>query len=662
MIKSLETYCVAALSALFKDVQMAYPKMSSLDRDKLRLLSLCKTRGLSSLMIDLPNLDNMLLAGLETGSLMLDGPLSSAVSKRIRVPRLFVGLWLHVFDKKGILRVDPDINAIYFLRQLINLLKRIKHKCSPARMNNAVKEYYDVEESLRHPTLLWADDEFDEFDRLSDLHFSDGLKDDHGCEVGSSWAFPTARIRILCNRLQNICDSVAQAIGNYDPYDFTSEVGKASSRRRFLSHGRGAVSDQPRYGNRYHFHSWSDRLNRVFPYEAFGTHRIDDSHSSCRDRPSLPSKLLAVPKTLAKPRLIASEPASHQWCQQITLRWLVSRITHTDLGKFIDLSNQELSKTMVIRASRTKEMATVDLSSASDRLSCWAIERFLRVNPTLLDALMAHRTPFIKDGVTNRDQIFLRKFASQGTGVTFPIQTIFFLCCVLAACGKNSLGLSRNLRGHVRVYGDDIILPVSGYEDLCSLLEFLELKVNKEKSFVHGEFRESCGMDSYKGHDVTPLKPTELSPRGPKSVQSLVDFSKNAHLRGLWNLSAWAELTVKEVTYGRLPIIGPDLGVPGWVSFLGSKVDHLKKRWNSKLQRNEVLCLSFNAVDKRIAPEDESGIFQFFAENPSQDQKWSSGVSQKPRLVMRPRWVDVSELHVAVPPIFGEGLTYFLSH
>lgn len=651
MMKSLVTNAQAVLHALFKDVQAAYPTMSGLDLDRERLLALVKNRGLASLMLDLPALDSLLTRGLETGRLVLEGPLTHAVSKRVRVPRLFSGLWLRIFDSEGSLRNVVDVTAIFMLRNLCSFFKSIEVPCSDSRREAAVKEYYDVERSLRSPTLLWGDSEFDCFGSLRTVHFRDGLDDPHACFWEDN---PRTRstIEFLAHRLQRICDSVAGELGYYDPYEFTNSVGKSSTTGRFLSHGRGSVSDLSRHADKYALPNWSERLQRVFPNDAFGHYRFDNTLEYHSWKESQTSKLIAVPKNAKTPRLIASEPTAHQWCQQITLRWLIQRMQGTRLRWFLDLSNQKLSQNMVLQQSmpmpgKEKERcATVDLSSASDRLSCWAIERAFRRNPVLLDSLQASRTPSLVDGVTAEKPIFLKKFATQGTGVTFPIQSIFFLCCVLASLGCNTLKDARRWKGKVRVYGDDIIIPAHGYENLRLLLQFLELKVNEDKSFVHGDFRESCGMDAFRGYNVTPIKPKTLVHRGPKSERALLDTSNNLWLAGLWHTATWFESTINRHHY---PIVRLGLGGVGRTSFCGSKVDHLKSRWNPQLHRMEVRCRVMTDTAPKKPYDSTSGIFQYFAENPSPLTTWSSGSQLEEKTVTRLRWVDTSELAAPVP-------------
>jgi hypothetical protein len=652
MMKSLVANSVAVLPNIIKDVKAAYPTMKSLDKDLERLFTLVANRGMASLMLDLPNLDSILLKGIETGRLSLEGPLSTAVSKKIHVPRLFSGLWLRIFNSSGAIRSDPDVNSILMLRFVSNFFKKIEVRCSPSRMSNAVGEYYDIEECLRDPDLLWSDSEFDHFERIHSVHFCDGLDDAHAIPSTSSGGM--AKVECLAYRLQRICDSVAGELGYFDPYTFTGAVGRSDCAKRYLSHGRGSVSDLKRYEDKYVLPGWSERLQRVFPHDAFGCYRFDNTleYDKWNDAPT--SKLIAVPKTLAKPRLIASEPVANQWCQQITLRFLVERMKDTRLGWFLDLSNQKLSQDMVLLQSTLRNgesrLATVDLSSASDRLTCWAIERFLRRNPPLLDALQASRTPFLRDGVTGRKELPLKKFASQGTGVTFPIQSLFFLCCALASLGCTSLKHAKHWKGQVRVYGDDIIIPKHGYDNLRLLLSFLELKVNEDKSFVNGGFKESCGMDAFRGYDVTPVRPKTLVVRGPKTEQAMLDVANNLFKKGFWHTAKWFDSTIEKGNY--FPIIGLQSGATGRVSFCGGKVDHLKSRWNPDYQRDEIRVTTYNSRTPVISHSTTSGIFQYFAENPSQDQKWSSGVRQESTLRKKYGWVASRECVSDCTPTF----------
>jgi hypothetical protein len=68
------------------------------------------------------------------------------------------------------------------------------------------------------------------------------------------------------------------------------------------------------------------------------------------------------------------------------------------------------------------------LKSASDRISCWVIERLFRRSPSLLSALYATRTRWITQSLDKKspEACRLRKFSTMGSAVTFPVQTILF--------------------------------------------------------------------------------------------------------------------------------------------------------------------------------------------------------------------------------------------
>jgi len=373
------------------------------------------------------------------------------------------------------------------------------------------------------------------------------------------------------------------------------------------------------------------------------------STSSDHNSPSThepPSNLLAVPKTAKGPRLIASEPTSHQWCQQFVKRFLEERLLGLFGTEFVSFRNQEASRRLVSKASLDQSLATVDLSSASDRLTCWLVERAFRKNKPLLKALHATRTRWVKDKVdkTSPPNFFIpKKFVTQGTAITFPVQSIIFLVIALTACGfeakrpedffcnKWTGSPLARLRGKVRVYGDDIIIPVSGYAPLCMLLHALGLKVNQDKSFVKGHFRESCGMDAFKGVDVTPVKTKCIVATGPQSRQSLIDYSNNLHKAGLWNAAKAAESLLPVWVVRSLPVVGLGCGGVGRFSYLGQNRDHLRKRWNQKLHRYEYRSYRQLARADRKPTNTLSGVLQYITEAPGLYSKFEHGIPGRPK-------------------------------
>jgi hypothetical protein len=611
MIKSQASALVHVLNGVFKDIRSAYPALKGISRDIERTALCVESRGLGFFTLDLPVLDSLLTKGLESGSLVLSGPLTRVVSGRVRVPRFLSGLWLRVFDRDARLRPEPDVNAILFLRQIFCLGKRLLVEPSDNRRKAVIQKYHDIERGLRNPSLSW------DCDDLTGKSFSSLTL----CEAASTHLplFPDSNqdrlesYRIL-RKAQQIADLIVDRLSWINP-ELYSEQLESQGKGIGFKHGPGAVSERLRNEEKSDFLNWPMKLEGMFPFETCGK-----TVGNVRERPSRnerPSRLICVPKTAKGPRLIAAEPAAHQWCQQLVWRFMEDEIRRLFKGAFINFRKQQLSGELVLSASLSRDLATVDLSDASDRLTCWTVERVFRRNPALLRSLHAARTRYLMDE-TSSDRSFLklRKFASQGTATTFPVQSFVFLILALASSveGKVTWDNIMKQRSRVRVYGDDIIIPRRGYVALCKLMDLLQLKVNKEKSFVNGHFRESCGIDGYKGYDVTPVHPQCIVPDGPASCESVLATSNNLFNKGFWYASeSVRELLPVSFRLRHRVVARHDAGLPGLTSFCGGSESHLQGRWNSRLHRIEVRVPSIFAVTRKETREGWSPLLEHFA-------------------------------------------------
>jgi hypothetical protein len=159
------------------------------------------------------------------------------------------------------------------------------------------------------------------------------------------------------------------------------------------------------------------------------------------------------------------------------------------------------------------------------------------------------------------------------------------------------------------------------------LLETLGLKVNEQKSFATGGFRESCGTDGFGGFNITPCKPTVFSPESPSDVIALVDESNNLFKKGFWHASDALLSRVPSYAMRRLRVTGPDAeGVFGIASFTGTDESNLQSRWNDNLQRWERRVF---AVTQRTLRNQRDGYarmvdFSAMAHSPSQARNVSS--------------------------------------
>jgi hypothetical protein len=645
MTNSLVNALLHVLNGICKDIRLTYPDLKGLDLDLERITLNCQTRGKGTFTLDLPHLDSLLLRGLESGRLPLEGPLSSAVSKRVKVPRLFSGLWLRVFDKESCLLRSPDINAIFFLRQLCCLGKKLEVECSPDRVKTSVKAFHDVERKLRLPTLQWGNDKLTEHPRRYSLHLGD-------CTAVSLNALPLFQslenettedaatqeredYRLL-DRIQQVADLIVGSMDHLDPISYSADL-EIDGHGVGFRHGKGAVAERVKQYEKSDWTTWPAKLGNRFPFDLCGKTAGDP-----RDLPSIhemPSRLMSVPKTSKGPRLIASEPASHMWCQQIIWKWLRTQLRSNVAGGFINFRRQDLSGDMVLQASLDRKLATVDLSDASDRLSCWTVERLFRSNSSVLNALHAARTRYIRiDNKKNFSDelsfLSLRKFASQGTAATFPVQSICFLMIALGVCVKGEVTEKsvKELRGLVRVFGDDIIIPSYGYARLIRVMDLLQLKVNVSKSYVNGHFRESCGSDGYLGHCVTPVKPRKLIADSPASCQALVDTSNNLFNKGLWYASeSLRSLIPARLQRGIRIVAKHGAGFAGLTSFCGSDESHLISRWNKRLHRYEVRVWTLLVRTQQRDRQGFSALLDFFASVHSHEQARTVSIHRDPR-------------------------------
>jgi hypothetical protein len=123
----------------------------------------------------------------------------------------------------------------------------------------------------------------------------------------------------------------------------------------------------------------------------------------------------------------------------------------------------------------------------------------------------------------------LAKFASMGSALTFPIEAMVFSTVVFMAIasaeaeygseGQRALvdtDLIMRHRSGVRVYGDDIVVPVRFVHRVVEYLEAFGFRVNSNKSFWTGKFRESCGKEFYDGHDVSVVRVRREFPSRPE--------------------------------------------------------------------------------------------------------------------------------------------------
>lgn len=204
------------------------------------------------------------------------------------------------------------------------------------------------------------------------------------------------------------------------------------------------------------------------------------------------SKVSLVPKKATCDRTICIEPDLNIFVQLGLGACLRRKLL--DFG--LDLNTQENNRELARRASIDNHLCTMDLSSASDLISRSVV--WLLLPYKWADALYLPRVDFFElDGKEHE----FHKWSSMGNGYTFELETVIFYAVLLACCEVEGC-----LRfDEIIAYGDDLIFPKQAEERVRETLELLGFKVNPDKTFGEGPFRESCGTDWWLGRNVRPF-------------------------------------------------------------------------------------------------------------------------------------------------------------
>lgn len=619
-------------------------------RDYERFRSLVENRGVSYLTLDLPAMGKIFDRALAEGRLPnLSEPGFGSKKKGTVLPVFLQEMWSRVFDSGGLLLVEPDVATIACFRQFFYCFKKARLPCDPNRVTEAFDDFLRVDEDLRVSSLDW-DDPLGFGSTVRDNHIIDGSHDTAGYQqiMDCFLADHDAEASKLLDVVQHCCDIIAWDLGAFHPEEHRPK------------HGRGAVADA-KLGKsfKYEFPNWPAKLESVFPLSIFGYANeglwadavANNDYLPGTDE--VPSRLITVPKDMRGPRLIAAEPTANQYCQQSILSFLVRGVHTGILRSVINFADQGPSRTMALSASARDDYSTIDLSSASDRVSCWLVERAFRCNPSLLVALAATRTSSVEfpDGNT----WLLRKFTTMGAATTFPIQSIIYAMVIhgvgawLEGC-RSYAEVKQHITTQMsafRVFGDDLIVPSDSTELVIGVLTHLGFRINQTKTFTKGNFRESCGMDAWNGVDVTPSYVLDLYNQArPSTLASVVESANNLFIGGWWKTAAELTSTVPSKLLNEVPVVAIGSGCPGRVSFSGSDTSALKSRWNRDLQRMEYRIKDVCTSVKRVSPGGNASLLQYFLEapDPSTEVIWSSGYDERPRLVVRSRWVVSHDL------------------
>ncbi len=558
--------------------------------------------------ITLPSFGKDLERALEQGK--VDDSMFLSFKKHGRLPAFLQGFSHRVFDREtGVLLDDPCVDSIFAIRQLTLMFAKILEPCSDARFRDAMHGYIKCEKEVQSSDR-----------RLKSTSLNEEF-------------FMT---------FQKIFGPALSVLDEDIFYD-----------KLVPKHGPGATADKLRGNAKYDQREWTQRLESVFPFlenclPSWSDYQILDHVTFLEPGAERPVRVIAVPKTQKTPRIIAIEPTCMQYMQQAIMERLVQLLEDRSyrFEGMIGFTEQEPNQLLAYEGSLFGDLATLDLSEASDRVSWQLVRGCLARYPSLLAAVDATRSR--RADVDGFGIVPLSKFASMGSALTFPLEAMVFLTCVILAVKREHSTSSSvaeildELGGVVRVYGDDIIVPVRYVESVVRHLCLFGFKVNSSKSFWNGKFRESCGKEYFSGYDVSIARVRRELPAQRTDVQeviSAVSLRNQFYKLGLWRTAGYLDnILIKMIRY--FPVVEETSPLLGRHSFLpGYQVDRMSDTLHAPLVMGYVV--KANAPDSKISGI--GALQKFFLKRglePFADERHLERQGRPTRVYIKKRWAQ----------------------
>jgi hypothetical protein len=592
---------IALLRDLFFDLKRLNPGVKGLDRDLITIEKRYEDEGDGFLTVALPALRDAFLQGLSTRQFTC--PIGFRKVKGGAIPRFLSGMLCEVFDPlTGLLKEDADFGVIKGINNVLSLFK--KTQLSPENEESlhskAVNEFYQCDEVAakvvipdRHQhligrvcklllyTLNSKDIEYAKY-----KHGPGAVKE--GYSANQKWEALFQAVKEDDLALQNV-----GIFGIGETPTQIPDVDSSIQGIQFRKHDSRRV----RSTRRIHQLRASERLPNC--KEAVQ----ESSEVACLDGVTRGiAKLISVPKSSTARRTITIEPMLNQYVQQglnILLRDSIKECKI--LGNCLALTDQSLNQKLALEGSLYDNWATIDLKSASDLLSLSLVNAVFRHHPEFLRIMMECRSPYVQS--KGKPLLRLGKFAGMGNATTFPVQSVCYAVVCLAAI-LDSEGTSptywrlRRASRHIRVFGDDVIVSTKYAHQCVTWLTAVGLKVNDRKSFLSGNFKESCGVEAFKGVDITPLyirHHPHQTYASPNVIASFVSLSNHMWLEGLYSASTWLKNEVERLLGRRLPLVSRDSGSFGWHSRLDAMEPH---KWCRSTHRFLTRTLALAPIKK----------------------------------------------------------------
>jgi len=225
------------------------------------------------------------------------------------------------------------------------------------------------------------------------------------------------------------------------------------------------------------------------------------------------ARVCCVPKDFKSLRTICIESKEQQFAQQGLLSVLMD-IVHTNRLTRKAISFVDQGKSGLL--AKDYRYATIDLKDASDRVSKTLCR--LLFSREVFSVLSRHSSRALyHNGKAHR----VEPFATMGSAICFPVETLVFWSITRATL--ESMGIAP----HLRVFGDDIICPLQGFDAVIDSLQRCGFVINTSKTCRDSLIRESCGAYYWCGYDVRIVRFKRTTCESFEAWQGLLKYAQS---------------------------------------------------------------------------------------------------------------------------------------
>jgi len=539
-----------------------------------------RLEGIGFLTKTLPRLGKALDKALSEDTPLNAAKLNFSVKRGTQLPRFLGELFQRVLHPDGTVLQNPCVPSIRALRLILYLFYKYELPYAPKQEQEVLAKFEETEQELQSVTST-----------VRYYSRSTGNRD-----YSRNSSYKATDQETLIRKAQML---LWKLFSLFDPTDIIPK------------HGPGAVSTRQSLWNKFNWENVSGRITRQYPLDAYFfasqgavCDRLDRINS-LTDK-DLPARVCLVPKDSRGPRLISCEPVDYQWIQQGLLKALIALVEGHELTKFnVFFTNQQPNQFGALIGSKYGRYSTLDLKEASDRVTVELVH--LLFPEHICDYLMACRSSgtVLPDG----REIKLLKFAPMGSALCFPVMALT-IWSLLSAGAPDAY-----TRKRILVYGDDVVVPTAYAENAIIILESLGLKVNRDKSCIKGFFRESCGVDAFKGENVTPIRIRKVwsSSPSPGPYASWISYANSFWDRKYYATYDYIAGLLFSV-YGKIPAKDSQLDCPS-LAEVPDQWRPKRSRINLSLQKREWLVRDVQSRTINHSMDGWSMLLRYFSES-----------------------------------------------